>query len=221
MTGTRTENETLARVPQQSRSRASFERMMTAAEALLVERGSDTFTLTEVSKVGKVSIGSIYLRFKSKDELLQAVQGRVMERMENDHGKIIMRARSRGSSVETLVEALVHEVGEFLKSHAGILRPMMLRASSDEIVSQRGRRGYENLMGLVVEELQPHVAAVRHDDPLRAVRAAFNIAYAAFARELGLGSSNEQSNHSDWTRLKDDVGQMAAAFLLARKPYAD
>src|SRR5439155_8476116 len=62
-----------SREPLQGRSRASFERMLEAAEKLLVERGSDEFTLSDVSKAGKVSIGSIYCRFDSKDDLIRAV----------------------------------------------------------------------------------------------------------------------------------------------------
>lgn len=59
-------------MPQQGRSRASYERMLAAAEKLMVKRGNDDFTLTEVAKAGKVSIGSIYLRFDSKDDLIRA-----------------------------------------------------------------------------------------------------------------------------------------------------
>ena len=103
---------------------------------------------------------------------------------------------------------------------AGLVFPWFKPVHRDRFITAWSRR-LLRVLGVRAQLAPAHVAAVRHDDPLRAVRAAFNIAYAAFARELGLGSSNEQSNHSDWTRLKDDVGQMAAAFLLARKPYAD
>ncbi len=47
------------RKPRQARSLVSFERMIAAAEALLVQRGSDNFTMTDVSRVSRVSIGSI------------------------------------------------------------------------------------------------------------------------------------------------------------------
>lgn len=57
-----------ARAPQQGRSKASFERMLATAEELMTQRGSDEFTLNEVAKHGKVSIGSIYCRFDSKDD---------------------------------------------------------------------------------------------------------------------------------------------------------
>ena len=62
-----------SRAPQQKRAQASLARMMEATEALLIERGAEGFTLGEVSRVGKVSIGSIYFRFDSKEALFKAV----------------------------------------------------------------------------------------------------------------------------------------------------
>ena len=43
------------REPRQGRSRASFERMLAAAEKLMAERGSDEFTLNEVAKTGNLA----------------------------------------------------------------------------------------------------------------------------------------------------------------------
>ena len=49
--------ETVSRRPQQGRSKASLERMLEAAKGLMLELGSEDFTLLEVSKRGNVSIG--------------------------------------------------------------------------------------------------------------------------------------------------------------------
>ena len=69
--------------PQQERSRASFERVIEAATSLLEEEGYDGFTLAEVSKRANVSIGSIYARVKSKDDLFYVIQDRYMTVSEN------------------------------------------------------------------------------------------------------------------------------------------
>src|SRR4051812_41941303 len=64
------------RTPTQDRSQASLERMLQAALSLMSERASEDFTLLEVSQSGKVSIGSIYHQFRSKDDLVRAVIAR-------------------------------------------------------------------------------------------------------------------------------------------------
>ena len=68
--------EDVSRKPQQGRSKASLERMLAAGRELMLERGSEEFTLQEVSERGQVSIGSIYLRFESKDNLVRGVIAR-------------------------------------------------------------------------------------------------------------------------------------------------
>ena len=69
------------RAPKQERSRRSFDKAVDAAISLLVERGSDAFTLVEVAERAGVSTGSIYTRVDSKDDLLRFAHAREMARM--------------------------------------------------------------------------------------------------------------------------------------------
>lgn len=195
--------------------------MMTAAEALLIEHGSDGFALTDVGRVGKVSIGSIYNRFSSKDELIQAVHARVMDRISDDQTRIVMRARSRSRSPVSLIRAIVDELGEFLASHAQLMRPMMLRAAFDIVVQDRGRSAHDAMARLVADEVLGHRAAITHPDPERAVEAVIRIAYASFARELGFGMAEAPQGGANWQQLKEDLGDMAARFLFSAPPSDD
>jgi AcrR family transcriptional regulator len=188
--------------------------MVEAAEALMIERGSDDFALNEVSRVGRVSIGSIYNRFKSKDELIHAVHTRVMERLEADQAKIVMRARSRSESLADLVRASIDELAEFLRKNAPIMRPMMLRAAFDRDVQDRGREGHDLMVESLTLELMSHREQIVHPDPTRAIHSIIRIAYAAFARELGFGMAEAPQGGAPWEELKEDIGTMAAAFLL-------
>lgn len=206
----------IARPPQQGRSRQSFERMMNAAEALLVEYGNDDFTLTDVSRVGRVSIGSIYNRFSSKDELIQAVHARVMDRIEKDQSIIVMRARSRSGTSLQMVRAVLEELADFLAMHAAVMRPMMLRASGDEVVQRRGAIAHDEMVAALRHELLTLKDKIMHPDPARAIEAVIQVAYASFARELGFGMAEKPLSSTDWNRLKADVGEMAARYLFCR-----
>lgn len=188
--------------------------MMDAAEALLIERGSDDFALTDVSRVGRVSIGSIYNRFSGKDELIRAVHARVMERIEDDHTRIVMRARSRSTTPVALVHALIDELAEFLAAHAHIMRPVMLRAAFDKTVQDRGRVAHDAMSDLITAELLTAKDAITHVDPERAIRATIGIAYAAIARELGFGMTEAPYGGPQWDDLKAAMGEMAARYLL-------
>jgi len=203
------------REPQQGRSRESFERMLNAAERLLKEKGSDEFTLNEVSDLGRVSIGSIYCRFKGKDELVHAVQARAMAAIENEQCVAIDKVVESADNLEDLIIDLVEVIAETLKRHAPILRPLMHRASSDPIVAASGKKSYALVSDRVRNALLTHRNKIAQPDPERAARSAFRIFYSALARYLGFGSEMESAQEGNWGELKEDLGLMCAAFLVS------
>ncbi|BEV01814.1 TetR/AcrR family transcriptional regulator [Novosphingobium olei] len=204
---------TNVRAPQQGRSKASFERMLVAAENLLASRGSDEFTLNEVSRTGKVSIGSIYCRFDSKDALIHAVQFRVLGRVNEEMLAQIAIAREDASDLADLVRRLVDAVAETLRKHAALMRPLMVRASSDPVVAQTGKQFYAESAEAFITAVLARREEIRHEDPIRATESAFRILYAPFARHLGFGSAIEAAWEGDWVVLKEDISRMIAAFL--------
>ncbi|MCH7629512.1 MULTISPECIES: TetR/AcrR family transcriptional regulator [Novosphingobium] len=206
---------TTVRAPQQGRSKASYERMLAAAEELLASRGSDEFTLNEVSKTGKVSIGSIYCRFDSKDSLIHAVQFRVLERVNEEMLAQIAAARENAQGLPELVRLLVDAVAETLRKHAALMRPLMLRASSDPVIAQTGKQFYAESADAFCTAILAHRDEIRQEDPVRATDSAFRILYAPFARHLGFGSAIEAAWEGDWVVLKEDISRMIAAFLLS------
>jgi len=204
---------TALRAPVQGRSKASYERMLVAAEGLMVTRGSDDFTLQEVSKKGKVSIGSIYNRFEGKDALLHAVQLRVLERVDMQMRERLDAARTGAKDLNTLVVALIEAVAETLRDHADIMRPLMQRASVDPLVAANGKASYAATANAVKQALLLHSAGIHQPDPLRAVDSAFRVLYAAIARYLGFGTVTTSAWEGDWAVLKQDLARMLAAFL--------
>lgn len=189
--------------------------MVKAAEKLLMERGNDDFTLTEVSKLGKVSIGSIYCRFDSKDELIRAVQTTAMQAVVSKHIELVERARAAGPTLDDVAPALIEEVAEVLKEHAPMMRPMMARAPSDPVIAAAGKAAFYDLQSRACAALLEHRDEIRRPDPEKAVESCFRIAHAAIARYLGFGSSPDTAGEGSWEELKADLGVMSAAFLKA------
>lgn len=201
------------REPKQGRSRASFERMLAAATDLLVERGNDDFALTDVAKRGKVSIGSIYCRFDSKDELIQAVQRRFIEKMILEQTEMVERLTARSVDLDLLVRNFVEELAEFMRRNAPVMRPMMMRASTDPVVSAMGRRGYDDLEEKMLATLLARRQEIGHQLPELACEMTLRIAYSAFARYLGFGTTGDTGTKADWKNLKTEVGIMCSTYL--------
>ena len=131
--------DAVSRKPQQGRSKASLERMLAAAERLMLERGSEEFTLQEVSATGSVSIGSIYLRFDGKDDLVRAVIADHLGRMEVEEDRMLAVV-TQARTLKAFVTDYVDRYAELLKVHAPLLRLTMQRAETDPSVSVPGKR---------------------------------------------------------------------------------
>jgi AcrR family transcriptional regulator len=125
----------VSRKPMQGRSKASLERMLAAARDLMIERGSEEFTLQEVSQRGNVSIGSIYLRFESKDNLVRAVIANALEEIGRDEKAMIDRLAAC-RTLDEFVPRFVESYAEVLRINAPLLRLCMQRAAYDPLVSR-------------------------------------------------------------------------------------
>lgn len=128
------------REPKQSRSRASLERLLRAAADLLIEKGYAEFTLQEVSKRANVSIGSIYNRFNSKENLIRQVQRNELEALEVDSAVAINMIRRQNLKLRQLVPAVIRQYGDILRKYQGILRPLMEISVVDEVVREIGKQ---------------------------------------------------------------------------------
>lgn len=203
-----------AREPKQGRSRESFERMIEAAIALLRDRAGPDFTLTDVSKRGKVSIGSIYCRFESKEVLIREAHARAMARFYDDEMAMIDRLRRRGEDLDTLIPAIVSDLAEYLRQRAPTLSAFMVCANTDPVIAGAGGAAYMRAKQAIVALILEHEGEIERPDPQRAADAVFNLVYSALARHLGLGHAPLAEDMS-WTRLKEDLGEMALAYLRA------
>ncbi|WP_264777477.1 TetR/AcrR family transcriptional regulator [Deinococcus aetherius] len=201
------------RTPQQDRSRQSFERVLEAAIEILGEEGFEQLTLASVSQRAGVSTGAIYGRVRGKEDLLDAARMRILERVERQQAEMLAGIRAGRLPFDALVPQMVGALGEFLKAQANLLRPLMSRAPSNPAVSSVGKRSFRKLEEGWSAILLEHRADIGHPRPEHAVHACFSLAYAAFARYLGLGSAADVAGEGDWDELKHDLGEMGLLFL--------
>ncbi|MBR9794159.1 TetR/AcrR family transcriptional regulator [Aestuariibacter sp. GS-14] len=200
--------------PKQNRSKASLERLLNAACELLTENGYKDFTLQEVSKRAKVSIGSIYNRFKSKEDLIRLLQVRELETLEVETAMVITRIRRKQLKLRLLVPEVITEYANLLKTHKGILRPLMEISAVDEVVASYGKTHAAQNIADFIQLLLERKEEISQPDPARAVDHIFKVVYAALARYLGLGIMDGVSGEGDWEELLDDLSQITLHYLL-------
>jgi AcrR family transcriptional regulator len=206
------------RKPQQDRSRSAMERLLATATDMLVQSKSSEFTLQELSRRTEVSIGSIYLRFDNKRELIREVQIRFLEQVEREHALVINRLRRRGLGLRQLVPIAIREYCGFLRKHAGPLRVFMELAPNDPVVAANGKKYYRQSATDFALLLLDRRAEIRHPDPVHAVDACFSMMYAWVGRYLGLGTTRDVMGEGDWDKLLDDISLMAVLWLSGGDP---
>ena len=69
------------RVPSQTRSREKYEHILSAAKALIGEKGNDSVSMREISKHSGVALASIYQYFPDKNAILKAIMEGYFERI--------------------------------------------------------------------------------------------------------------------------------------------
>jgi len=200
------------RPPQQDRSRQSLEKVLAAARQLLCESMTADLTLSDVSKTAGVSIGSIYGRFKGKDDLLQVVFEDALEKMDLEWQALMHELDARPLTLPELLPLLVDTLAEFLARHAAILKPFMNRAGQGDI-ARSGKESHGRMAAAFIARISAHQDEIRHPDPERAIHSCFRITYSSLARFLGLGSAADAAGEGDWHHLKEDLSTMSVLFL--------
>lgn len=202
------------RSPKQHRSRSSLRRLLDTTARMLEANGYAGFTLQEVSKRSRVSIGSIYHLFANKQELVREVQIQFLESIDQDLALLVNSLRRRGLSLRDLIPQIVSEYGEFLRKNARLLRVFMQIAPMDDLVAAAGKESFAQSVRDFELLILDRRTEIRHPVPDRAVNAAFRIMYAAIGRYLGLGTTADVMAEGDWDELIEDVSQMVLSFLL-------
>jgi len=201
------------KIPRQGRSLASYERMLQATRELLLERGDDDFTLIDVSERGNVSIGSIYLRFDSKDKLLHAVIAQelleTLECEEKMHAKLSQHASSLGD----YLGAYISEYSRFLGERATMLGLIMQKAASDPEISNPGKEIAAQSAILATNGILTFKDEITGPDPALKATVVFQTVFSTIARQFGLGTTSESADPEAWAIVKSELAKMMLAYL--------
>jgi AcrR family transcriptional regulator len=140
--------------PQQQRSRESLERILDAAESLIRERGFEAMTIAEVVERSGSSVGSLYARFRNKRGLLQAVQGRYVDRVETALAAAM--AGSTDDRLEDCVNRVVGHLCDYLLNDPKLFRHSSWRPCSTRVIRGQGEKISGARRDMVTEALLQH-----------------------------------------------------------------
>jgi AcrR family transcriptional regulator len=190
----------------QQRSRDSQERVLKAAEQLLAEKGYEGFTMTEVARRAKISVGSVYGRFEGRESLIYAVHARMNARLSAPADDALAGAPDLASALA----AAVRQFAAAMYRERDLLRVFMLRGPVDEVIRTSGSESSQAAARLFEQAVLAYRDEIRHPRPELAVDVAYRIVYDVLARQVMYGPTFESSKQIAWDEL---VAELTAAAL--------
>jgi AcrR family transcriptional regulator len=166
------------RRPRQARSRATLDRLLTAAAELLAERRFDEATVAELVERAGSSVGAFYARFGSKEALLHEIDERLFEAGRASWKEFLAAERWEGAGAGEILDALVGLLVAKRRERRGLLRALALHSRSNprSEFARRSTRLNRMLVSRFTRLLLTRRSEIRHPRPEEAIPLAFQIA---------------------------------------------
>ena len=152
------------RLPRQDRSRATFERLLDAAQELLQRGGVAGTSMAAVAQRAGSSIGALYTRVPDKATLVRAVQLRLVERQLGAVEELAEADLQGDAALDEIIGRLLTTITSTILADAGLLRAIIVQGMRDGVMRERVNLGLERLTRLLAEILGRHPDEHVHAD---------------------------------------------------------
>jgi len=203
--------------PQQARSRIALAKIVSAATSLLAaESGAGEFSMADVAQAAQVPVASLYRRFRSKDDLLQAIKLEATARIE---GAILARmAQARFDSAEAVVHGFASAAAEALSAEERLHRFLFNQSVRNDRLEQVGWDTRSRIFGHYSDALRVFLRGIPDEHAGIAVRVSFHILSSAFVGKAR-GADATLADFS-WPLLLSEFGAAAVAYLHSTIEFA-
>ena len=199
--------------PQQARSQRTMEKLLDAAERILLERGLDAVTVPEVVREAGSSVGAFYTRFPDKRALLETVHERACDRTLANADQLLDPKAWRSASIREIIRAGVTMAVEVFGSRRNIMNAFAVAFAGDAGFARRrattAAAVADRLGGLVLS----HKKEIGHPDPKRAIEMSLRVVTATLEQRNAFAMSGlEELSISDAV-LVAELDRMLVAYL--------
>jgi AcrR family transcriptional regulator len=199
--------------PKQARSEESLRRILEAAQAVIEEHGHRDLSIAEVARRAGSSVGGFYARFRSKDELLCALEEHFF-----DHLTVLVEGLAapdtwREASARQIVRVLLRILIDTHSRHRRLIAAFVARALREperhpEALNFR-RLAAERLAALAVARRD----LVGHPDPGLAAQFAVEAVFGILQTRIVSGALGLPSEPVDDDALERELERLVVAYL--------
>ena len=186
------------RLPRQSRSRASFDRMIEAALELITEEGLEGATVQKILKSSGTGAGTFYARFDSRDALLAYLMSRFWAHTDHEWQIVLHPDGWSSAPVVEIVYQFTQMLVLWTRARGALLRAFLMHAMAqgNQDLLDRISVGDNTIADHMCTLLLTHSAELKHQELEQAIRLATlqvvatlrsRIIFAWGSREDGIG----------------------------------
>ena len=210
------------RTPRQGRSIKTHARILSAVSGLLRDKQFNEISINEIAGHAGVSVGGLYSRFRSKEELLRCFHDEMLTAQRARLVAEFSPTQWNGLGIESIIRRYVEVAIEIFAGNAPLLREIALRSrAGDSQIRQDAERLNDSVDGAVVELLLLRRDEIDAPDPALAVRIGL-LAVSAALREMLL--FGERPAGVDDSQLANEMVRLFTSYLqrarISRDPSA-
>lgn len=198
------------REPRQTRSRATLDRILDAAESLVAEKGFEDATVAEIVRRADSSVGAFYARFRDKEGLLYALYERYLAQAMATADDALDPKRWTHTAIPDLVAAVVTFLVRVYRDQSGLIRAFVVRNQSDaEFRARQARLSHyvaEKLGILLLGKRGP----ITHPEPEQAVGFGLSMVFSSIESTVLFG---ETRSHGTAITDHDLAAELTRAYL--------
>ena len=221
--------------PLQERSQHTLDRIVSAAESLIREKGLDGTSISEIVSRAEVSVGSFHARFRGKESLLQCLDERIWKESRQKWKESLLQclderiwkesrqkwdellspARWQGAHVEDVVREIVRVMVRGHRKYDHRLRALGLHACIHPEATTTKRTA--ELNAYVFEKVRDLLlcfqAAMAHPDPSLAAEFGFQLVLATLHDRILLSRTGWNPMRLSDGQLIDELSRTYLAYL--------
>lgn len=200
--------------PQQQRSERTRQRLLDAAEELLVADGVNGLSIPAIVARAGSSVGGFYARFKDKNELLRALEERFFADMGKRVAGLIDPERWEGLPTAVIVDAAIGELVSVVRTHKQLVAAFLLRALQDDELRDEGIAFRDS----VSQSFRTFLATdrredVAHPEPELALDLAVQAAFAFMEQHILLGETRSVGRVLSDEDLVRELARLVRAYV--------
>jgi len=207
--------------PKQSRSERTQERLLQAAEALILEKGLADASVPEIARRARSSVGGFYARFPDKDALLRALEERFFAEMLERVGALADAGRWGDAPIATIVAACGEELVTVFRERRNLIAAFLHRATRDPELLAEALRFRAATQERIAALLLPRSAELSHPDPQLAIHLAVQFAFALMLQLVVIGDVHAGGRVLSDRELQGEIVRNFLSYVGAPRPDGD